>query len=238
MNFKVLHKVYGDGVVKRIYGSRIDIEFGTKTISMVFPGAFSTGLSTLDNELLALIADASARVTSQVHTSSTQNVKIDVLTILKNFSFDFMSGRVKSLDFQNNEELFEVIGYLAKPNVIQGIWAEIPASVYNEFQKVFPEETLMRITEGKTEKGMSNKFGVQCRLNLGYINNCPSILIPRLTKGFGAKIINRLNCTLFALQLVKFFGFHFGNEKPNVLEIQKIANDYGYLNEFNKGYNR
>lgn len=238
MNYKVTHPLYGEGTVKRIYGSRIDIDYAEKSISMVFPGAFSTGLSTSDAELLNLVEEASKTVTRQVHTSTSSNRKIDVLKILDDFSFGFVSSRVKSLDFSSNEELFEVIGYLAKPKVVHGVWAEIPNSAYHEFKKVFPDETIMRITEGTTEKGMSNKFGVQCRLNLGFVDNCPSVLSARLAKGLGVQIVNRLNCTLFVLQLVKFFGFHFGNEKQNFSDIRRIAEDYGYLTEFNKGYNR
>ena len=237
MNYKVTHPLYGEGTVKKIYGSRIDIDFADKSISMVFPGAFTTGLSTTDAELSKLVEE-SKNVTCQVHTSTTSNNKIDVLKILNDFSFGFISSRIKSLDFSSNEELFEVIGYLSKPKVVHGVWAEIPNSAYQEFKKVFPDETIMRITEGTTEKGMSNKFGVQCRLNLGVVDNCPTILSARLAKGLGTQIVNRLNCTLFVLQLVKFFGFHFGNEKQNISDIRSIADGYGYLAEFNKGYNR
>lgn len=237
MKFPVYHTLYGDGTVTRIYGSRIDIDFSGKTVSMVFPGAFSTGLSTTDKELATLVKEASEKVTRQFHSSNSSS-KTDVLKVINNFSFDFLSSRVKSLDFSSNEELFELIGYLAKPNVVHGVWAEIPASALVEFKKYFSDETIMPITEGVTGKGMSNKFGVQCRLNLSCVDNCPSILTPRLAKGLGKQIVNRLNCTLFVLQLVKFFGFHFGNEKQNLQKIRKIASDYGYLTEFNKGFNR
>lgn len=237
MKYQVHHTLYGDGTVTRIYGSRIDIDFSDKTVSMVFPGAFSTGLSTTDKELSALVKEASEKVTRQFHTSNV-SAKTDVLKIINDFSFDFLSSRVKSLDFSSNEELFELIGFLAKPSVVHGIWAEIPASALVEFKKYFSDETIMPITEGVTGKGLANKFGVQCRLNLSSVENCPPILVPRLAKGLGKQIVNRLNCTLFVLQLVKFFGFHFGNEKQNIQMIRKIASDYGYSHEFNNGYNR
>jgi hypothetical protein len=84
---------------------------------------------------------------------------------------------------------------------------------------------------------MSNKFGVQCRLNLGYVDNCPLVLKSHLAKGLGKKIVNRLNNTRFVLDLVKFFGFHFGNEKQQFANIKEIASEYGYLDEFMNGYN-
>lgn len=238
MDYKVYHPDYGEGVVKRIYGYRIDLEFSDKAMSMVFPGAFSTGLTTHDADLLRIVEETSNTVTRQVHKSDEISSKTDVLKIINNFTFDFVSNRVKSLPFASNEELFEAIGYLAKPGVIHGIWAEIPASVASAFKQYFSDENIMPITEGTTGKGMSNKFGIQCRLNLANVDNCPNIIRNKLAKGLGKQIVNRLNCTLFVLQLIKFFGFHFGNEKQNISAIRKIATDFGYLNEFNKGFNR
>lgn len=78
MKFPVYHTLYGDGTVTRIYGSRIDIDFSGKTVSMVFPGAFSTGLSTTDKELATLVKEASEKVTRQFHSSNSSS-KTDVL---------------------------------------------------------------------------------------------------------------------------------------------------------------
>lgn len=236
-NYSVIHSRFGSGIVKRIYGSRIDIDFYGNMVSMVFPGAFSTGLSTSDPELLALVGMALKKVTLQEHSEIGAS-KTDVLKLLSEFSFGFISSRCKSLPFSTNEELFEVIGYLAKPTVLDGIWAEIPQSVCSDFKSMFAEETIMPITEGTTESGAPNKFGVQCRLNLRSVDNCPELIKLRLAKGLGKAIVNRLNNTLFALQMVKFFGFHFGNTLQDYSKIKAIASDYGYLDSFIKGYNR
>lgn len=237
-NYIVNHSSYGTGTVISIYGSRIDIDFSGRIVSMVFPGAFYTGLSTVDVELQDIAQKALAKVTKQTHSSnSNTSTKTDVLKIISDFQFDFIRDRCKSLDFTTNEELFEAIGYLTKPNVLHGIWAEIPQSACSEFKSVFPEETIMPITKGVTEQGMSNKFGVQCRLNLSDVTNCPDIIKYRLSKGLGKTIVNRLNCTRFALQMVKFFGFHFGNQKQDFSSIYSIAEDYGYGDSFMKGYN-
>jgi hypothetical protein len=238
--YAVYHNEFGEGIVKRIYGSRIDVQFADQILSMVFPGAFSTGLKTDDSEFQEIISKALEKTILQTHTADTPKQtrnKTDVISILKNFDYGFISSRCHSLDFQSNESLFETIGYLAKPGVVVGIWAEIPHSALTEFTGNFPKETVMPITQGTTPQGMSNKFGVQCRLNLGYVDNCPLVLKSHLAKGLGKKIVNRLNNTRFVLDLVKFFGFHFGNEKQQFANIKEIASEYGYLDEFMNGYN-
>lgn len=238
-DYKVSHNSFGDGTVKRIYGSRIDIDFSGRTISMVFPGAFSTGLKSHDQQLDSLVEAAMLKVSSQSHVSPAETkTRTDALRIISDFTFELIGKRSKSLDFSSNEELFELIGYLAKPGVVKGIWAEIPTSASIEFRSLFPDETIMNITEGSTTSGQPNKFGVQCRLNLGRTDNCPPILTPRLSKGLGKAVASRVNCTRLALQLVKFFGFHFGDSPQDHDEIRRIADEYGYLESFMKGYNR
>lgn len=47
--------------------------------------------------------------------------------------------------------------------------------------------------------------------------------------------VGRINKSRFVVDLVQFYGFRFGKNQ-DVPAIRKIAEDNGYLEEFEKGY--
>ena len=69
------------------------------------------------------------------------------------------------------------------------------------------------------------------------MTNCPAILRPAIGKGLGKAIVGRINKSKFVVQLVHYFGFQFGDTQ-DVSAIKKNVNAYGYINAFNRGYNR
>ena len=87
---------------------------------------------------------------------------------------------------------------------------------------------------GDTPSGLPNKLGAQFRINFASLDNCPAVLNDSIRAGNGG-CVGRINKSRFVVDLVQFYGFHFGRHQ-DVATIRKIAEDNGYLEEFEKGY--
>ena len=162
----------------------------------------------------------------------------DVVRKIQAFSSSFIGDRSGFIDFNSDDELFEVVGYLAKPGRLAGIWAEIPSDDREaDFKRLFPRQPYMPITMTTTPSGRPSKFSPQFRINLANMTNCPDILIPAIGKGLGSSIVGRINKSKFVVQLVHFFGFQFG-DMQNISAIKNKVAEYGYTRAFNRGYNR
>lgn len=242
----VKHKTFGEGKYVNIYGHYIEIQFCEGLKKFMFPNAFDNNmLETDDPWLINKIRQALNAVGKQYHAPQTglsapspRPKSKDVVRKIQAFSSSFIGDRSGFIDFNSDEELFEVVGYLAKPGRLAGIWAEIPSDDREiDFKRLFPGQTYMPITMNITPSGRPSKFSPQFRINLGNMTNCPAILKPAIGKGLGKAIVGRINKSKFVVQLVHYFGFQFGDTQ-NVSTIKKIVAEYGYTKAFNRGYNR
>ena len=242
----VKHKTFGEGKYINIYGRYIEIQFSDGLKKFMFPNAFDNNmLETDDPWLINKIRQALNAVGKQYHAlqpalsvpSPRPNSK-DVVRKIQAFSSSFIGDRSGFIDFNSDDELFEVVGYLAKPGRLAGIWAEIPSDDREaDFKRLFPRQPYMPITMTTTPSGRPSKFSPQFRINLANMTNCPDILIPAIGKGLGSSIVGRINKSKFVVQLVHFFGFQFG-DMQNISAIKNKVAEYGYTRAFNRGYNR
>lgn len=244
----VRHVKFGEGKYVNIYGHYIEIQFSEGLKKFVFPNAFDNNiLETDDSWLLNRIRQALPAVVKQNHVPQTRlNVPTkktiakskDVVRKVQAFSSSFIGERSGYIDFNSDDELFEVVGYLAKPGRLAGIWAEIPSDDREaDFKYLFPGQPYMPITMTTTPSGRPSKFSPQFRINLANLTNCPAILKSAIGKGLGSSIVGRINKSKFVVQLVHFFGFQFG-DMQNVSAIRNKVTEYGYAEAFDRGYNR
>ena len=246
MNEIVRHKKFGNGSVVSIFGNYIEVRFGDDIKKFMFPNAFDNNmLETDDPALQSKIEEALKAVGKQYHAPNASNPARQVPTAnsktvvnkIQAFSSSFIGARSGFINFANDDELFEVIGYLAKPGRLAGIWAAIPNDGREaDFRRMFPGQTYMPITNTTTSGGHAAKFAPQFRINLSDMSNCPPVLRPAIGKGLGAAVVGRINKSKFVVQLVHFFGFQFGNQQ-DVTKIRNAVSKYGYMNSFNRGFN-
>lgn len=248
---KVKHLSLGEGTVTKRYGDKIEILFGEQMRRFKFPEAFLSGImTTCDEELLESIGISPDRkgtgdlevLDATTAVAAEPRVAIGSSSVLHHINNDLdtniISDRCKPIDFKDDNDLFEAIGYLANPKRDCNIWAEIPDDERSdEFRRCYPGQEYKPITMGETSSGKPNKFSSQLRIFLGNINNCPNSLAGNLGKGLGSSVVARINNSKFTLQLVHFFGFIFGKTQ-NIKRIRDIAEHYGHLADFEKGYKR
>ena len=242
----VKHKRFGEGKYVNIYGHYIEIQFSDGIKKFMFPNAFDNNMLVTDDPwLINKIRQALNAVGKQYHAPQTvlsaplprANSK-DVVRKIQAFSSSFIGDRSGFIDFNSDDELFEVVGYLAKPGRLASIWAEIPNDDREaDFRRLFPGQPHMAITMNITPSGRPSKFSPQLRINLSDMTNCPDILKSAIGKGLGKAIVGRINKSKFVVQLVHYFGFQFGDTQ-DVSAIKKIVDAYGYTKAFNRGYNR
>ena len=244
----IKHKKFGEGKYVNINGHYVEVQFSNGLKKFMFPNAFNDNiLKTDDPWLINMIRQALKAVNKQHHVPQTdKSVPIkrislnskDIVRKIQAFNSSFIGDRSGFIDFNSDDELFEVVGYLAKPGRLAGIWAEIPNDDREaDFKRLFPGQPYMPITMNITPSGRPSKFSPQFRINLGNMTNCPAILRPAIGKGLGNAIVGRINKSKFVVQLVHYFGFQFG-DMQDVSKIKKIVDAYGYTNAFNRGYNR
>lgn len=129
------------------------------------------------------------------------------------------------------EQWFEVVGYMARPGRVSSFEAEIPKDGRDKvFENLFPGQVYRPIELGDTPSGLPNKLGAQFRINFASLDNCPAVLNDSIRAGNGG-CVGRINKSRFVVDLVQFYGFHFGRHQ-DVATIRKIAEDNGYLEEF------
>lgn len=247
MNEPVKHKKFGNGTVASIYGNFIEVRFGNDLKKFMFPNAFDNNmLETDDPALQAKVEQALKAVGKQYHAKEITKPTVAtppanskaIVNRIQAFTSSFIGARSGFIDFKNDDELFEVVGYLAKPGRLAGIWAEIPNDGREaDFKRMFPGQTYMPISQTTTSGGLAAKFAPQFRINLANKNNCPAILAPAIGKGLGAAVVGRINKSKFVVQLVHFFGFQFGNQQ-NLTQIRNAVSNFGYMDAFNRGFNR
>lgn len=144
--------------------------------------------------------------------------------------------RAEDILFRNQNEFFEVLGYLAKSGRLVSIDAEIPLSKVPDFIAEFGNVRYTPIDEGITVSGMPGKVGPQYRINIATIINVPTYLTEFLGIGRGTNIAARINKSLFVKKLVSQYGFMFGSTQ-NTENIRSTIPPQ-FINDFERGLNR
>ncbi len=246
MKYNITHKAFGAGVVTDIRNGYVSATFACGDKKFVLAGLDKYLLS-CDDELKKLIEGAAPAVKPQ-HTPqpvvrpavATQNPAkrnpIPSISVHHSTSPNSLLGpRSQSISFASQKQLFEVVGYLAHPGRVTSVEAEVPMDGRDDiFESMFPGQTYRPIHMGDTPSGMPNKLSPQFRINLSNIRNCPQVLKVNLGAG-NSSCAARLNKSRFVMELVQHYGFRFG-ETQNIANIKRIAEEYGCLDDFMRGY--
>lgn len=249
---KVQHKAYGEGVVKNITDTIIEVDFGGQLKKFQFPKAFELFLTTNDLELQLKVSAAKAKTetvskstvatsfsnSQKMRDSSTQSIprKLNV-SYEPNGNSPLVGDRAMTIPVRSEAEMFELVGYMATPGRVRSIEAEVPKDGRDAlFEKLFPGQIYRPIELGNTPSGMPNKLSPQFRINFGNLHNCPEILLKNMGKGNGS-CVGRINKSKFVINIVQNYGFRFGDWQ-DISAIRAIAQERGFLEEFESGYRR
>lgn len=249
MGYKVKHKSYGEGTVKSIRDGIIEVEFGNQVKKFQFPKAFGPFFATDDPDLMEKVRSAKEsfekeekqKVTlgsvRQANYSHIEEKRSDYHMGNQNAMSMLLGDRAKTIYVGSEAEMFELVGYMAAPGRVSSFEAEVPKDGRDKaFESLFPGQTYRPITMGDTPSGLPNKIGPQFRINFANVRNCPDVLKENMGKGNGG-CVGRINKSRFVLDLVLNYGFQFGSYQ-NTSYIRAIAEQKGYIEEFEKGYNR
>lgn len=130
-----------------------------------------------------------------------------------------LSGR--ALDINVSEDDFcLILGYLASPDRIGLIEAQIPEEKSFIFEREFPGAPYFPIKQGMTTGGNLMKQGCQLRIYFNNIDNCPKVLLPFLGVGVG-RHVKRINKGKFVEKVVKHYGFRFGPQQQNARAVRQ-----------------
>lgn len=143
----------------------------------------------------------------------------------------------KALDINVNEADFcLILGYLAAPNRVGLIEAQIPEEKGFIFEREYPNSPYFPITQGSTTGGNLMKQGCQLRIYFNNIDNCPDVLIPFLGVGTHS-YIKRINKGKFVEKITKNYGFSFG-EHQDASEIRNavLRIHPNFISYFDRGY--
>ena len=146
-----------------------------------------------------------------------------------------LGPRSQTIPVSSENQMFELVGYMAGPGRISSIEAEVPMDGRDDlFETLFPGQTYRPITLGDTPSGMPNKLSPQFRINFSNLHNCPQVLKANMGAG-NSSCVGRINKSRFVLTVVQNYGFRFGDWQ-NTNAIRNIAAERGYLEEFERGY--
>lgn len=247
----VKHNAFGIGRVKTLDDVHIEIEFDGQTKQFQFPQGFDKFLVTEDPELLTKIEEAKSivkekavaeKIKSSVTTAATSisekaKTKKKPYSKTVNVSNQLIGDRAQTICVSSENEMFEIVGYMAKPGIVSSIEAEVPKDGRDKiFESLFPGQTYRPIELGNTPSGMPNKLSPQFRINFANLNNCPDVLKQNMGKGNGS-CVGRINKSKFVIDIVQNYGFRFG-ARQNVQSIREIAVKRGYSSDFDRGYSR
>jgi hypothetical protein len=134
-------------------------------------------------------------------------------------------------------ELCLILGYLASPERIGLIEAQIPEDKVFLFEREFPNAPYYPIKQGETKSGNVMKQGCQLRIYFNNINNCPPLLLPFLGEG-NSSYIKRINKGKFVEKIVKKYGFVFGeNQSITTIRAAVLASHPANMIDFEQGFN-
>jgi hypothetical protein len=139
--------------------------------------------------------------------------------------------------FLSDSDLCLVLGYLATPNRIGYVEAQIPEDKVHVFLREFPDSPYYPIKQGSTSGGRMMKQGCQLRIYFNNINNCPAVLSPFLGVGTGS-FVKRINKGKFVERIVKNYGFSFGQAQSPIAIRNAVYSAFPYnKNNFDTGFN-
>ena len=249
MGYKVKHKSYGEGIVRDICDGIIAVEFGNQVKKFQFPKAFGPFWVSDNPELMEKVRIARESLEKeekkksatdpvrQTNHSHTEGKRSDYHMGNQNTMNLLLGDRAQTINVGSDAEMFELVGYIAAPGRVSSFEAEVPKDGRDKvFESLFPGQTYRPITMGDTPSGLPNKIGPQFRINFADLHNCPDVIKNNIGIGNGS-CVGRINKSRFVLDLVLNYGFQFGDYQ-NSPQIKSIANQRGYLREFEKGYNR
>lgn len=253
----VRHKTFGEGTVNSVADGYIEIDFSGQVKKFLFPKAFEAFLMTEDKDLLQkiteakLIAEAKEKAAKEAKAAAEKEVSVSTpiytspakgsYTYSRSYdhsvSHPLVGERAQTIDVGSEEEMFELVGYMAAPYRVSSFEAEVPKDGRDEtFEKLFPGQTYRPIELGDTPSGMPNKLSPQFRINFSDLSNCPDILRKNMGKGTGS-CVGRINKSKFVIDLVQNYGFRFGDWQDRDA-IRKIAIKRGCVEAFDRGYLR
>ena len=250
MSAVVQHKAFGEGTVLKIENGIIEIQFGEQIKKFQFPKAFEQFIKTDDIALIAEInkekeklkqieeaeqaQKAQAVTPAPRHVSTPTHIKTPIWHSVSNA---LVGERAHTIFVHSEEEMFEIVGYMATPGRVSSIEAEVPRDGRDEiFEEMFPGQTYRPITMGNTPSGMPNKLSSQFRINFANLKNCPDSLRRNMGKGNGG-CVGRINKSKFVIDIVQNYGFRFGDWQ-DVNAIREIAVRKGHLESFENGFKR
>lgn len=237
MPYKVKHKSFGEGFVQGINGNVIEIQFGTQRKKFQFPQAFGSFLVTDDCELNEKVRRAKALLHDTYKNKKYLSTTGPATKNSNNYMNSFVGNHSQTILVSSEQEMFELVGYMARPGRIKSIEAEIPKDGRDKlFENAFPGQKYRPIEMGNTPSGLPNKLSPQFRINFADLHNCPESLRINMGKGNGG-CVGRINKSRFVFDLVQRYGFRFGDEQ-NLSKIKAIAQDSGYIEAFEKGFKR
>ena len=143
-----------------------------------------------------------------------------------------------ALDIPVSEpDLCLILGYLATPDRVGLIEAQIPEEKCFIFEREFPGAPYFPITQGHTAGGNLMKQGCQLRIYFNNIDNCPAVLKPFLGAGVGA-YVKRINKGRFVEKIVRYYGFSFGRDQDYQAIEYAVHRLHPYcFDNFIRGYN-
>jgi hypothetical protein len=119
-------------------------------------------------------------------------------------------GTKNQISFQNENEFYQALGFLSKPNTTSIVWEE------NEKSGAWG-------SEGRIECFISQNQFSPCFRNCSF------------TAGNGGRILHRINCNEFVQHIHRNFNFVMGHSQQ--VEIIRNAISTTYLPDFEIGYN-
>lgn len=239
--YKVTHRTFGSGVVTKIREGYAFVKFGNNEKQFALKG-FDKFFQIDDVELKNIVDKENGVISAPAKVGTTpvgRTAQVKTTFNLSSYSNDaasvLLGSRAQTINVTSENQMFEIVGYMARPGRVSSIEAEVPMDGRDDlFEKFFPGQTYRPITLGDTPSGLPNKISPQFRINFASVRNCPQILKANMGAG-NASCVGRINKSRFVLFVVQNYGFRFGDWQ-NVDAIRKIATERGYLADFERGY--
>ncbi len=240
--YEVTHNILGTGIITDFKGEYVIVEFGQDKKQFALK-TFLNFFTVYDDELKKKIEKAQTPTETPIQRVAPPTPQVKVPTIScpvrqQHFSkapLPLLGPRSQTIYFKSDAELFEAIGYMARPGRVSSIEAEVPRDgSVDMFEAHFPRQKYRPIELGDTPSGMPNKFGSQFRINFASVYNCPQTLKENMGAGNGG-CVGRINKSRFVMDMVTNYGFKFGDYQDESV-IRKIADSKGHLSDFERGY--
>ena len=240
--YEVTHNILGTGIIIGFKGEYVIVEFGQDKKQFALK-TFLNFFTVYDDELKKEIEKAQTPTETSIQRVAPPTPQVKVPTISRpvrqqHFSkapLPLLGPRSQTIYFKSDAELFEAIGYMARPGRISSIEAEVPRDGSDDIFKIFfPGQKYRPIKLGDTPSGLPNKLSPQFRINFASVCNCPETLKANMGAGNGG-CVGRINKSCFVMDMVQNYGFKFGDYQ-NVSVIRKIAESKGHLADFERGY--